>query len=332
MTTVRVEVPASTSNLGGGFDCVGIAVDRWLRVDARLDGEDADVVQLVRGGTLAALGCAPTDDLLYRGFALACGTAGRELPHGLVLHADSEIPVGRGLGSSAAALLAGAAAANALLGLGLADPTLAQLCAEVEGHGDNVGPCLLGGAVFATLGTSRGLALAHIAVHPSLRLVFAVPDFPVDTHLARDVLPASLSHADARFAAAASAALVLGLERADHALLVVGLEGPLHIPYRRSLVRGYDDVVNAARRAGAIGATLSGSGSAIVALSEPPYASAVAEAMTIAWGASGVDAVSFVSPPCPDGLQLRRAPDPVGAATDASAEHPDASHNSSNTR
>lgn len=333
MTAVRVEVPASTSNLGGGFDCVGIAVDRWLRLDARLDGEDPNVVRLVRGGTLAALGCAPTDDLLYRGFALACGAAGRDLPRGLVLHADSEIPVGRGLGSSAAALLAGAAAANALLGLGLADSAIAQLCAGVEGHGDNVGPCLLGGAVFATLlGTSRALVLAHIAVHPSLRLVFAVPDFPVDTHLAREALPASLSHADARAAAAASAALVLGLERADHALLAVGLEGPLHIPYRRSLVRGYDDVVDAARRAGAIGATLSGSGSAIVALSEPPYTSAVAEAMTIAWSASGVSAASFVSQPCPDGLRLRRASDPAGAVTDASAEHPDASHISSNTR
>jgi homoserine kinase len=332
MTTVRVRVPASTSNLGGGFDCIGIAIDRWLRVDARLSSENAEAVRLVRGGTLGAIGCAPTEDLIYRGFAIACDAAGQDLPRALVLDAESEIPVGRGLGSSAAALLAGAAAANALLGLGLADFAIAHLCADIEGHGDNVGPCLLGGAVFASLGAPPGLVLAPIAVHPSLRLVFAVPDFPVDTHLARAALPASLSHADARLAAATSAALVLGLERGDHALLAVGLEGPLHVPYRRPLVRGYDVVVDAARSAGAIGATLSGSGSAIVALVEPPHTRAVADAMTSAWGASGVRSVSFASPPCPEGLRLEHVSDPEGAVTDASAEHPHASHISSTTR
>ena len=332
MTAVRVRVPASTSNLGGGFDCVGIAIDRWLRVDARIVSENTDAVRLVRGGTLDEIGCAPADDLTYRGFAIACDAAGHVLPRGLLLDAESDIPVGRGLGSSAAALLAGAAAANALLGLGLAHSAIAQLCAAVEGHGDNVGPCLLGGAVFATLGTARGIVLAPIAVHPSLRLVFAVPDFPVDTHLARAALPASISHADARLAAAASAALVVGLEHGDHALLAVGLEGPLHIPYRRSLVRGYDDVVDAARSAGAIGATLSGSGSAIVAIVSGGSTSAVAEAMTSTWGAGGVKAVSLISPPCPDGLQVERAPDLEGAVDDASAEHPHASHISSTTR
>lgn len=332
MTTVRVRVPASTSNLGGGFDCVGIAIDRWLRVDARIASGDADAVRLVRGGTLKEIGCAPTDDLIYRGFAIACDAAGRDLPRGLVLDAESDIPAGRGLGSSAAALLAGAAAANALLGLDLAESAIARLCADIEGHGDNVGPCLLGGAVLATLGTPRGIVLAPIAVHPSLHLVFAVPDFPVDTHLARAALPASLPHAEARLAAATSAALVLGLERGDHTLLAVGLEGPLHIPYRRSLVRGYDDVVDAARNAGAIGATLSGSGSAIVALVEQGLTSDVAAAMTSAWGAGGVEAVSFISPPCPEGLQVERVSDRESAVSDASAEHPHASHISSTTR
>ena len=332
MTTVRARVPASTSNLGGGFDCVGIAIDRWLRLDARIASENADAVRLVRGGTLQAIERAPADDLTYRGFAIACAAAGHDLPRGLVLDAESDIPVARGLGSSAAALVAGAAAANALLGLGLTDAIIARLCAEVEGHGDNVGPCLLGGAAFATLGTQRGLVLAPIAVHPSLHFVFAVPDFPVDTHLARAALPASLSHADARLAAAASAALVLGLERGDHALLTVGLEGPLHIPYRRSLVRGYDEVVDAARSAGAIGATLSGSGSAIVALVEQGLASAVAEAMTSAWRATGVKAVTFTSPPCPEGLRVERVPERDGAVSDASAEHPHASHISSTAR
>ena len=330
MTTVRVRVPASTSNLGGGFDCVGIAVERWLRVDARLADGGTTSVELARGGTLSAVKCPPVDDLIYRGFVAACEVAGRGVPRGLLLDAESDIPVGRGIGSSAAALLAGAAAANALLGLGLADEAIAHLCGDIEGHSDNVGPSLLGGAVFATRGADDSTLLSPIDVHPSLRLVFAVPDFPVDTHLARASLPETISHIDARRAAAASAALVLGLASRDARLLAVGLEGPLHIPYRRPLVPGYDDVVAAARALGALGATLSGSGSAIVALVDRSRVRPVAEAMTAAWGARGVGSISFVSPPCPEGLQVQHHPEADSSSSAASAEHADAAHISNN--
>jgi homoserine kinase len=331
MTAVRVRVPASTSNLGGGFDCVGIAVDRWLQAEARVASDAADAVSFTRRGTASVLAGAPSDDLIYRGFTIACAAAGRELPRGVLFDVDSSIPVGRGFGSSAAALLAGAAAANALLALGLQDEAIAKLCADIEGHGDNVGPCLLGGAVFATLAGPRGLVLAPIAVHPSLRLAFAIPDFAVDTHLARAALPASIGHRDARVAVAASAALVLGLERGDPELLAVGLEGPLHIPYRHSLVRGYGEVVDAARSAGAIGATLSGSGSAIVAVTDSQRAEGVAAAMVGAWGAHGVAPTPFVSAPCPRGLHVERlgGGDTVSST---SAEHSEGSHISSNTR
>lgn len=324
--SIRVRVPGSTSNLGGGFDCIGIAVSYWLRVDASIASDAATAVQLTRGGTLSALKSAATDDLIYRGFVSACDAAGRAVPRGVVIDARSEIPVGRGLGSSAASLLAGASAANALLDLGLADAAIAHICGDIEGHSDNVGPCLLGGAVFATSGADHGTILSPIEVHPSLRLVFAVPDFAVDTHLARASLPDAIPHSTARRAAAASAALVLGLARCDAELLAVGLEGPLHVPYRRPLVPGYDDVVAAARTAGAYGATLSGSGSAIVALAERSRARAVAEAMSGAWSASGVGSISFVSPPCPHGLQLRHDLSGDRSASPASAEHADAAH------
>jgi homoserine kinase len=331
MTAVRVRVPASTSNLGGGFDCVGIAVDRWLQVESRLASDVSDAVSFTRHGTVSVLAGATGDDLIHRGFVIACEAADREVPRGVVFDVDSSIPVGRGFGSSAAALLAGAAAANALLALGLGDEAIARLCADSEGHGDNVGPCLLGGAVFATLAGARGLVLAPIAAHPSLRLAFAVPDFAVDTHLARAALPASIGHRDARVAVATSAALVLGLERGDPELLSVGLEGPLHIPYRRSLVRGYDEVVEASRTAGAIGATLSGSGSAIVAISDARYAEGAAAAMVSAWSAQGVTAAPFVSAPCPRGLQVEHLVEgDTGSAT--SAEHSEDRHISSTTR
>ncbi len=328
MTTIRIRVPASTSNLGGGFDCVGIAVERRLQVDARIVPRDESAVRISRRGTLSTLGGTASSDLIYRGFALACEAAGREPPGGLVLDAESDIPVGRGFGSSAAALLAGTAAANALLELGLTKHAMARLCAEFEGHGDNVGPCALGGAVFATLGGADGLVLAPIAVHPSLRLAFAIPAFAVETHRAREALPAEIAHGQARVAAAASAALVLGLERGDADMLALGVEGPLHVPYRRSLVEGYDQVVLAARNAGAVGATLSGSGSAIVAVVESELAEQAAAAMADAWRSRGVAADWFVSAPRLRGLEIVE-PGESDAGSDATAEHSEAAHTSS---
>src|SRR6059036_2055 len=132
--SVAVRVAGSTSNLGAGFDCVGVAVGRWLRVTARAAREAAGKpvapVAIERGGTLRTLETTPEADLLYRGFAAACRRAGREVPAGLVLAADSDIPVARGLGSSAAATVAGAAAAAALLDLALDAAGLVELCSE----------------------------------------------------------------------------------------------------------------------------------------------------------------------------------------------------------
>ena len=323
---VVAHAPASTSNLGGGFDCVGISVDRWLHLEARLKPAGEVDTTLTREGTLGELEGAAEDDLLCVGFATACRVARRALPSGLVLHASSDIPVGRGLGSSAAALVAGAGAANALLDLGLDDATIATLCAEIEGHPDNVGACVHGGATLAVRGTDQSTILSPIPVHESLRLAFAVPDFKVDTHLARAALPSVISHLDARRAVAASAALVLALTSGDPALLRAGLEGPLHIPHRRPLVRGYDVVVQAVREAGGVGATLSGSGSAIVALATADDATRVAAAMEAAWRAEGVTAVTFVSEPRTAGYRVERFDSDTSTEPRSSAYPADAAH------
>ncbi|OYV67963.1 MAG: hypothetical protein B7Z72_08930, partial [Gemmatimonadetes bacterium 21-71-4] len=153
---VSVRVPASSSNLGAGFDCVGIAIDKWLRLSAEIGEDGRSEVRITRTGTLRALDAAGIanvrDDLLYRGFEAVLnrcsGSAG--FKGSIHFDADSDIPVARGLGSSAAALLAGAAVANAAFGLGLDPNVLAQICARVERHGDNVGAAALGGAILVT--------------------------------------------------------------------------------------------------------------------------------------------------------------------------------------
>ena len=288
--SVTVRVAGSTSNLGAGFDCVGVAVGRWLRVEARVTRGSS--VAIERAGTLTALEIPPEKDLLYRGFAAVCRDAGRDVPAGLALTADSDIPVARGLGSSAAATVAGAAAAAALLELELEAGALTELASELEGHPDNVAPAVFGGANLV-LRERDGLVVTPLPIHPSLALVFAVPDFTVETKRARAALPATLPHADAVRAAGKSAALVHGLAHADPRLLAAGLDDVLHVPFRRALVPGYDAVTSAARQAGAHGATLSGSGPTIVAVVAADRVGPVGDAMVRAWGARGTVAQAF---------------------------------------
>lgn len=294
--TVAVGVPASTSNLGAGFDCVGVAVDRWLNVTASLDAATPGFT-IARRGTLAALTVDVANDRLVAGFRAACRRGRREVPDAVAFDATSNIPIGRGLGSSAAATLAGALAANALLGLGLTERAIALLCAEVEGHPDNVVPALFGGARLALKGTDGSLLVAPLHVHESLALVFAVPAFSVETAHARAVLPPLIAHATATRAAALGAALVQGLATGNEGLIASALDDVLHVPFRRGLVEGYDAVTRAARRAGAFGATLSGSGSTIVAIAPSEIATSVAVQMAAAWKTVRVDAEPLVNPP-----------------------------------
>jgi homoserine kinase len=290
---VVVRVPASTSNLGAGFDCVGMAVGLWLTLDARVQRGGEPPLRLERRGTLEPVAVPSARDLVYRGFARACRAAGRRAPAGLVLASTSEIPVGRGLGSSAAALVAGAAAANALLGLRLTDDALFRLVAGIEGHPDNAAPAVYGGARLVVGWGNGGPLIVPVEVRPSLAFVFAVPDFPVATARARAVLPRAVPFGTAVRAAARAAALVAGLARADSSLLAAALDDVLHVPHRQRLVRGYGAVVRAAVAAGAFGATLSGSGSTIVAVAPRVQAAAVARAMTRSWRAAGVRAETF---------------------------------------
>jgi len=288
---VTVRVPGSTSNLGSGFDCVGLAVPRWLTLTVEpARGGGAGTIE--REGTLAGLELSLADDLLHQGFAAAVRAVGKQVPT-VSFKANSEIPVARGLGSSAAAVVAGAVAASALLELDLSDDSLAAIGTEIEGHPDNVAPMIFGGATLVLPHTGAALEVARLTLHDSLALVFTVPDFTVETKKARAALPASVSHPLAAEAAARGAALIYGLAAGDPRALAAGLDGVLHVPYRRALVRGYDDVTAAARSAGAFGATLSGSGPTIVAVVPADRAQPVGDAMRRAWDALGVRTESF---------------------------------------
>ncbi len=265
---IRVRVPATTSNLGPGFDAVGLA----LRLYNTLTLEEAERPEIeIRGEGEKTLPRDPSH-LAYRA-ALAvierAGARGRSpRPRAFRLVQHNRIPLARGLGSSAAALLSGAAAANALLGEPLDSQALLDLATEIEGHPDNVAPALLGGIVVCarTAGGVRWMRL----VPPRLPAVVAVPDFAVSTEEARRLLPQQVPFADAVFNVTRTALLIAALTGGRMDLLDEATQDRLHQPYRERLIPGLAQVFAAARRAGAHGVALSGSGPTVLAFGDAP--------------------------------------------------------------
>src|SRR5882762_2457288 len=302
--TARVRAPASSSNLGAGFDCIGVAVDRWLV--ASVTSAAGGAISIRRRGRLTAVSVPVDDDLLTRGFRAACAAAGAPLA-GAVIDATSDIPVGCGLGSSAAAIVAGVLLADAALELNLTRQQIVEIATAIEGHPDNVAPAVYGGAVLSVR-TPAGLVSTSLTVASDLELVLAVPPFPSDTKAARAALPKTLPHSDAVLAASRAAALVQGLSTGDGALLGAALDDVLHVPFRRARIPGYDAVVRAAQDAGAFGATLSGAGSAILAIAPRERATAVGAAMIAAWRSAGVDAELIRSEHPVPGATVNRIP------------------------
>lgn len=299
--TARVRVPATSANLGAGFDCIGIAVDLWLvasvEAEDTLHSGDA-AITIRREGTLESLALPPDDDALVAGFIAACAARDYAIPKRLAFAVHSEIPVARGLGASSAALVAGAGLADVALGLGFDSTGLAELCTRLEGHPDNVAPAVFGGAVLGVPGEGSGegppWVFAPLPVHPDLAFVFVIPPFSVETALARAILPSEVAHEIAVTAAGKGAALVHGLATGDGALLRIALDDVVHVPYRRQLVPGLASLCDTAVSAGAFGATLSGSGSTLMAIAPQEAAVRVAEAMRVRWSELGVQAETLV--------------------------------------
>lgn len=296
--TVRVRVPASSSNLGAGFDCIGVAVDRWLV--ATVTPVAGSAISIQRSGRLTAVSVAADEDLLARGFRAAGGRGG-------MIDATSDIPVGCGLGSSAAAIVAGVLLADTALELNLTREQVVEIAAALEGHPDNVAPAVYGGAVLSVR-TPAGLVSAPLTVAAGIELLLVVPPFPSDTKAARAALPKTLPHAEAVVAAGRAAALVQGLSSGDGALLGAALDDVLHVPFRRARIPGYDAVVAAAQKAGAFGATLSGAGSAILAIASRERSGPVGAAMLAAWRTTGVEAELIRSAHPVPGATVNRIP------------------------
>jgi homoserine kinase len=276
-----VSAPASSANLGPGFDALGLALDLWNAITIDTDGPAGACT--LAGSECALLDCR--ENLSLTAMRDLAALHGRELPP-FALHATVDVPVARGLGSSAAALVAGLVAANLLLDLGLSDDDLFAVAWRMEGHGDNVGAALYGGAVLAVPGVRSPVRLL---THDRLGLeaVVFVPEMTGATVAARAALPPGVPHADAAFNIATAAGLALGLHTGDRALIAAGMHDRLHEPYRARLFPHLEPMTAAARQAGAIGAALSGAGPSVLALCDPGVAAAVAAAFETTARAGG---------------------------------------------
>ena len=278
---IRVRVPATTANLGPGFDALGLA----LRLHNTVELEPAPSPRIeIEGEGAASLPRDPSH-LAYRA-VLAVFELQKPRgspPRAFHLKQHNRIPLARGLGSSAAAIVGGAAAANALLGGPLDSQALIDLAAGLEGHPDNVAPAVAGGLV-ACVTTESGKIRWTRLIPKQLRVVIAIPEFAVSTAKARRLLPETVPFGDAVFNVTRTALLVAALVEGQTDVLDEATRDRLHQPYRARLVPGLDAVFAAAREAGAHGVALSGSGPAVVAFGEAP---GIGEALRRAFEAAG---------------------------------------------
>lgn len=270
MNKIAVRVPATTANIGPGFDSMGCALALYNYITC----------EVLPAGKLVITGCPEPyqneENLAVQGYRAVLSRLG--LPNeGLSLNIRAEIPVCRGLGSSAALIAGGAAAANLLHGSPLPPAELLEVTNEIEGHPDNLAPAIYGGLT-ASLVEDGKPRTVKLTLSPTLRWVAAIPDFELSTHLARAVLPKEVAFVDAVYNASHVAVLVGALGRGDRELIAMALRDRLHQPYREKLIPEYNKVKTAAEQCGAIAFCISGAGPTLLALTdEASFAAQFAE-------------------------------------------------------
>lgn len=266
---MKFRIPASSANLGPGFDCFGIAWQCYNEIEF-----------IPREEGLVISGCNEKyrneDNLAYKAYHAAMTWAGQRESGLEIRFGRTDIPVSRGMGSSAALIVGGVVAANAIHGLELSGSELLAIATSVEGHPDNIAPALFGGF---TVSAMDGIAAVttHFPISEKLFFTLLIPDFELSTELARSVLPEAVSRQDAIFNISRSALLIKALERGDRQLMRIALEDKLHQPYRTKLIQGFETAEAAAKKLGAMGICISGAGSTLLCIADRPEFSAEME-------------------------------------------------------
>lgn len=260
---VKVRVPGTSANCGPGFDCLGVACTIYNELELKLLPEKKLEIAVTGDGA----GNIPTDErnIVWRAIQKLLARAGKDKEYrGAVIRMHNDVPLSRGLGSSATAIVGGLKAANEYLGNPFSRRDLLQMATDIEGHPDNVAPAIFGGF---TVSIVRDGKPECFSLMPKLKmkLVVAVPDFFLPTKAARAVLPAEVPMKDAVYNIGRAAMLTAALCKGNKSFLRSVFDDALHQPYRAKLIPGMYDVFKAAKSAGALGASMSGAGPCLIA-------------------------------------------------------------------
>lgn len=268
---VRVRVPATSANMGAGFDTLGIALNLYNRLEISEIPSGLDIQVVNKSDYI------PQDErnLIYRAMSVVFDETGYR-PTGLRIVQNSAIPMTRGLGSSSACIIGGMLAANVLSGRKLPYSRIMDLAAEMEGHPDNVGPALYGGFCVSLM--SGGKTIVHSTkIRPHIKFAVMIPDYFVMTKKSRSVLPQSVPFEDAVFNVSHASILQAAMISGDTSQLRLGVQDRLHQQYRREYIDGLDEIFEKTYSAGSCGTYLSGSGPTILSFLDGNYGSFKAE-------------------------------------------------------
>lgn len=284
---VHVRIPATSANLGPGFDCLGLALTLYNFIQI----EESHSFEIHLAGTYASGLPRDESNLVWQSMCALWDKINFPTPIvSLVL--ENHIPPARGLGSSSAAIVGGLVAANEFAGRVLSNQDILQLANRLEGHPDNVTPALLGGITLA-VPTETTVIARTLLSNPSFTVLGIVPDFLLSTDKSRRVLPPTVSREDAVYNLSRTALLVEAFIHEEYELLKEGMQDRIHQTQRANLVPGLPETLKAALAAGAYGSALSGSGPTVLALVPQEKAAAISQAMLDSFSAHGLRAKAY---------------------------------------
>lgn len=255
---IRIKVPATSANMGAGFDCMGIALSLYniIEIEATQSG-----IEIVDDNMRVPHN---ENNLIYRAMNMVFEKVGYT-PDGIRIFQKSKIPMTRGLGSSSACIIGGMIGANALSGKQLSYNEILELAVKLEGHPDNVTPALFGGFCISAMEKER-VSFKSIKIKNSHKFAAIIPDYFVATKKSRAVLPEKFLKEDAVFNISRAALLTAALATGDYSLLKTGVQDRMHQDYRKEYIAGMDEIFEQTYSAGANAVYLSGSGPTIIAI------------------------------------------------------------------
>lgn len=269
---VSVKIPATTANVGPGFDCFGIALSMYNKVTLEetvypTNGLEINIIDEQKDGL--SNNAIPTDksNIVYKAVELLYNYTG-QTPPALRINIQCKIPVAKGLGSSASVIVGGVIAANKLLGNPADEAALLSIASEVEGHPDNITPAMLGGFVISSAEDDGSIIYRKVDWPDDWKLTMCMPDYELATQISRSVLPKTISFDDAAYNAKRCAIFVEALHTKDEELMKIAMTDRLHQPYRSRLVPGFDEITANLKELDIIGTVLSGAGPSILVVSK----------------------------------------------------------------